>query len=161
MAHPLADGERVFSIHPSPASHYRSKHTRKKNDEIDANNCARALLLANPETPPFAPCAKQRGLQQLSRTRKRLADDLRANRMAAGELGDGSTIKEVLLKLIEELEEGIRRLEKEKAGLVKEVILGIVGVGKVLGATILAEVGETPPASRAPTGSQATAGRLP
>lgn len=144
VAQLLADGERVFSIHPSLTSHYRSKHTRKKNDEVDAQNCARALL-ANPETPPFAPCEKQRDLQQLSRTRKRLAEDLKANRMAAKELGGGSTLKAVLEGLIGKLEEGIGRLEKEMVGLVKEVmpeILGIVGVGKVLGATILAEVGD-------------------
>lgn len=140
----LTTGERVYSISPSLTSLYRSKETKSKNDEIDALNCARALL-ANPELPTHDPPEKQRDLQRLSRTRKRLADDLKANRMAATELEEGSALKEVLVKLIRDLEEGIKRIEKIMGSLLKEVmpeVLGIVGVGKVLGATILAEVGD-------------------
>ncbi len=139
----LTAGERVSSISPSLTSQYRSKGTRRKNDEIDALNCARALL-ANPSLPAHDPPEKQRDLQRLSRTRKRLADDLKANRMAATELEEGSALEEILLKLIGDLGEGIKRIERMMGSLLKEVmpeIVDIQGVGKVLGATILAEVG--------------------
>jgi len=74
----LAAGEEVVNIPPSMTSQYRCRHSRKKNDLVDAHNAARALL-ANPELPPYAPPAQQRRLQVLSRTRRRLAVQLKAN----------------------------------------------------------------------------------
>lgn len=100
VAELISDGEEVFSIHPSLTSLYRSKGTKKKNDEVDALNCARALL-ANPRMSAHVPCQKQRLLQQLSRNRKRLREDLKSNDMALEALveeGDeDNTLKEILV----------------------------------------------------------------
>ncbi len=47
-------GERVTNIPPTLTSQYRSRRGKKKNDEVDAANAARALS-ANPDLPAHDP----------------------------------------------------------------------------------------------------------
>lgn len=145
VAQLLAAGEAVTNIHPSLTSQYRAKRAPKKNDEVDAANAARALL-ANPELPAHAQCAQQRRLQVLSRARKRLATQLKANRMALADIpADCPRERGILEDLVGHLSERVKELEALMGELVKEStpeVLEIKGVGPVLGATILAEVGE-------------------
>jgi transposase len=141
----LAAGEEVVNIPPSMTSQYRCRHSRKKNDLVDAHNAARALL-ANPELPPYAPPAQQRRLQVLSRTRRRLAVQLKANRMALKDMPEEfAEEREVLKEIVRCLSEQLKRLEALMGHILKESapeILAIRGVGPVLGATIVGEVGE-------------------
>src|SRR4028118_1212851 len=50
LAQLLAGSETVFSISPNLTSQYRARRGRKKNDVVDAENVARALM-ANPQLP--------------------------------------------------------------------------------------------------------------
>jgi len=77
----LAHGEAIYHIPPNLTSQYRARLSRKKNDVVDASNAARALL-ANPELPVFRPGQYQREFQDLTRTQRRLSEQLKANRMA-------------------------------------------------------------------------------
>ena len=141
----LAAGEEVFDVPPSLTSQYRSRRSNNKNDRVDAQNAARALL-ANPELPPHAPSPQQRRLQVLSRTRRRLAGQLKANRMALKQMEEEFVEeREVLEEIVQCLSERLKRLEVLMARILQQSapeILQIRGVGPVLGATILAEVGE-------------------
>jgi transposase len=141
----LKAGEEVVNVPPSLTSQYRARRSRKKNDSVDAQNAARALL-ANPELPPYAPPPQQRRLQVLSRTRRRLAVQLKANRMALKDMPEEfAEEREVLKELVECLSQKLKRLEALMGQILKSSapeILKIQGVGAVLGATILAEVGE-------------------
>jgi transposase len=107
---------------------------------------ASRALLANPELPPYAPPPRQRCLQVLSRTRSRLAVQLKANRMALKDMPEEFLEeREVLKELVECLSEQLKRLEALMGRILKSSapeILQIRGVGAVLGAMILAEVGE-------------------
>ncbi len=141
VAQLLAASEAVTNIHPSLTSQYRARRSPKKNDEVDAANAARALL-ANPGLPAHTQCAQQRRLQVLSRTRKCLARDLKANRMALKDIpGDCPQERQILQELVSHLSEHVKELEELMGELVKEStpeILELRGVGPVLGATILA-----------------------
>ena len=54
LSYALTEREDVVNISPNLTSQYRSRRGRKKNDEVDAANVARAYL-ANPDLPPFSP----------------------------------------------------------------------------------------------------------
>ncbi len=86
VANLLAEGERVTNIPPTLTSQYRKRGGSKKNDEVDAINAAKALVANLDELPPYAPHPDQRRLQVLTRTRSRLAGELKANRMAQKDL---------------------------------------------------------------------------
>ena len=141
----LQAGEEVVNIAPSLTSQYRARHSRKKNDSVDAHNAARALL-ANPLLPPYTPPPEQRRLQVLSRTRRRLAVQLKANRMALKDMPEEFLEeREVLKEIVHCLCEKLKRLEALMGQILNTSapeILKIQGVGPVLGATIVAEVGE-------------------
>lgn len=144
VAQLIAESEKVTNIHPSLTSQYRARRSPKKNDEVDAANAARALL-ANPGLPEHTQCAQQRRLQVLSRNRRRLATELKANRMALGDIPeDYPRERQILQQTVEHLCQQLKQLESLMGELVKEStpeILELRGVGPVLGATILAEVG--------------------
>jgi transposase len=145
VAELVCEGEEVVNIPPALTSQYRSRRSRKKNDTVDATNAARALL-ANPLLPTYAPPPQQRRLQVLSRTRSRLARQLKANKMALKDVPDDFLEeREVLQEVVECLSRELVRLEALMAEILKKnapEILEIRGVGPVLGAMILAEVGE-------------------
>jgi transposase len=140
------EGERLFNVPPSLTSQYRSRRGKKKNDEIDAQNAARALL-ANPDLPPHRPRpgASQRELQVLSRTRRRLGEELKANRMALSALAEGSAVGPCLRRVEACLAEELKAIEALMGEIVRRIapeILEVQGVGEVLASTLLAEVGD-------------------
>lgn len=149
VAELLARGEHVTDIPPSLTSQYRSRRGSKKDDAVDAQNAARALL-ANPSLPAYDPGPNRRRLQVLTRNRARLADELKANRMALKALPaiEGSQPdqqpRDILGEIVACLAQQIKRLDALLGELIEETcppISDLRGVGAVLGATILAEVG--------------------
>ena len=145
----LADEESIINIPPSLTSQYRSRRSKKKNDRIDARNTAMALLANLDDLPAHTPHPKQRlRVQVLTRTRSRLVGELKANRIALGQMvseGYSEEARTILENLIGCLKEQLGRLGDTLEELVKEImpeILKLRGVAVVLGATILAEVGD-------------------
>lgn len=140
----LHRGDAVYSISPSVTSQHRSRRGRKKNDVVDAANVARALL-ANPELPALKGAGKQRELQELSRARERLSDQLKSNRLALAELTEHSSVREILKQVIHTIASQLKELEKRLHGLVTALmpnLLDLDGVGAVIAGTLLAEVGD-------------------
>jgi transposase len=140
----LANGEVVYPIAPSLTSQYRCRRGRKKNDEVDAANVARALL-ANPKLPPLHHSSSQRELQELSRAQRRLSEQLKANRSALCELAEHSPVRTVLDEVIRTLTRQLRELEKQLRSIVHKImpcLLELPGVGAIVGGTLLAEVGD-------------------
>ncbi len=139
----LAHGEAIYHIPPNLTSQYRARLSRKKNDVVDASNAARALL-ANPELPAFGPGEGQREFQDLTRTQRRLSEQLKANRMALQALDPGSSSRSALTQVIHVLEEQLAELSTQMKTLVKAsapTLLEILGVGPVVASVILGEVG--------------------
>lgn len=148
-------GETLWHIHPSLTSQYRSKRGKKKNDSIDAENAAK-VLLTNPELKPYKPNPKQVELQQLYRTRKRLVEQRKSNQMALKQLQQSQqpqsslypspqTLLQALQQVIQSLQKAIATLEKQLLKLVREInpsLLELDGVGTIVAACILAEVGD-------------------
>lgn len=144
LSYPLADEEGVVNVSPSLTSQYRSKRGKKKNDLVDAENVARAWL-ANAELPPFKPRQEQQQLKDLVRTRERLADELKAHRLAHRQLEQDSVSYAVLAELMVSLKRHIQRLEKAMQELITRLMPGLLqlrGVGIVHASTLLAEVGD-------------------
>ncbi len=139
----LEQGEVVCHIPPNLTSQYRARLSRKKNDVVDAQNAARALM-ANPELPPFQPGEQQRELQDLTRTQRRLSEQLKANKMALQALGAGSSVRPALTQVIQVLQEQLTELAKQMKTRVKAsapTLLELLGVGPVVASVILGEVG--------------------
>jgi len=139
----LERGEVVHHIPPNLTSQYRARLSRKKNDVVDASNAARALL-ANPELPAFRPSEGQREFQDLTRTQRRLSEQLKANRMALQALDPSSSARSALTQVIHVLEEQLANLSKQMKTLVKTLaptLLELLGVGPVVASVILGEVG--------------------
>ncbi len=139
----LKQGETVHHIPPNLTSQYRARLSRKKNDVVDASNAARALL-ANPELPAFRPSEGQREFQDLTRTQRRLSEQLKANRMALQALDPSSSARSALTQVIHVLEEQLAELSEQMKTLVKTLapaLLELLGVGPVVASVILGEVG--------------------
>jgi transposase len=146
LARLLARGELVYHIHPSLTSQYRARRGRKKNDLVDAENVAR-VLLANPQLVQYRPCAQRTRLQELSRTRDKLAEQRKANQMMLEALPEATTdaLSTALRAVVTSLEAALGQLEQAMATLVHEVapaLLRLRGIGVVLAGTVLAEVGD-------------------
>ncbi len=140
----LERGETVHHIPPNLTSQYRARLSRKKNDVVDASNAARALL-ANPELPAFRPGEGQQEFQDLTRTQRRLSEQLKANRMALQALGTGSSARSALTQVIQVLKEQLADLSKQMKTMVTTVaptLLELLGVGPVVASVILGEVGD-------------------
>lgn len=138
----LKGGEDVYSIPPSMTAQYRSRRGRKKDDEVDAENAAKALL-ANPAITPYLPTKYEQRLKELTRNYQRLSHQLKASRMAAKAIDD-ALVLEVTLKVVKALEESLATLKQELEKTVRKVapdLLKIRGVGPVVASTILAETG--------------------
>lgn len=138
----LSDGEQVFSIPPSMTAQYRSRRGRKKDDEVDAENAAKALL-ANPAISPYLPTRYEQRLKELTRSYQRLSHQLKASRMAARAVDD-ALVCEVTLNVIKTLEGALATLKRELEKTVRMIapdLLNIRGVGPVVASTILAEAG--------------------
>lgn len=142
VAELLNDGERVYSIPPSLTAQYRSRRGRKKDDEVDAENAARALL-ANPGITHYLPTGYEQRLKELTRSYQRLSHQLKASRMAAKALED-ALISQVTLQVVRALEEALSTLKREIEKTVKKVapeLLEIRGVGPIVASVVLAEAG--------------------
>ena len=110
---------------------------------MDASNAARALL-ANPELPVFRPGEGQREFQDLTRTQRRLSEQLKANRMALQALSTGSSAHSALTLVIQVLDEQLADLSKQMKTMVKSLaptLLELLGGGPVVASVILGEVG--------------------
>ncbi len=139
----LEHGEVVHHIPPNLTSQYRARLSRKKNDVVDASNAARALL-ANPELPVFRPSQSQREFQDLTRTQRRLSEQLKANKMALQALAGGSSARSALVQVIQVLESQLAELSTQMKMMVKTfapTLLELLGVGSVVASVILGEVG--------------------
>jgi transposase len=144
VGHLLSRGEPVFSIPPSMTSQYRARRGRKKNDIIDAANVARALL-ANAQWPELHVMEHQRTLQELTRTQRRLSEQLKATRRAQQELASQSPVREVLQRVIETLVSEVRKLEQRIREMVRKImpsLLEVRGVGPVVAGVLLAEAAD-------------------
>lgn len=134
--------EAVFNIPPAMTAQYRSVRGRKKTDEIDATNAARALL-ANPQMSRYQRCAQQRELQELTRAYRRVSDQLKAQRMTLRQCGS-ATVKEALQRVIMALEASQAQLRRSLQQLLQKrhpELLAVRGVGVIVAAVIIAEVG--------------------
>lgn len=144
VAELLADSQSVFSVSPSLTSQYRSRRGRKKSDVIDAENVARALL-ANPQLPELHAVDCHRELQELTRTQRRLSDQLKASRGAFQELMAESPVREVLQPVICILVEQLKLLRRHIRLMVIRLmpdLLNVQGVGPVVAGVLLAEAGD-------------------
>lgn len=143
LSHALAVQESVVNVSPNLISQYRSRRGRKKNDEVDAANVARAYL-ANPDLPFFSAHTDIEELKELTRTRERLVEALKANRSALRRLSEGTTSYQALEAVVACLEKQISVLEADLDSLVKVAgpqLLALRGVATVNAAIILAEAG--------------------
>lgn len=146
-AHLLQAGEHLHAIHPSLTSLYRSRRTKAKTDEIDAQHVPR-VLLAQPQLPVYTPCVTQQRLQALTLTRARVSAQLKANQMALKPLLDQPElrgVRQVVETLIDRMKEQIAQLDAQLRVQVKAQqpeLLSVYGVDVVLAGTILAEVGD-------------------
>jgi transposase len=139
----LKAGHKLVDVSPSLTSQYRSKRGYKKSDEVDAENVAR-VALANPELSGFTVQAKVEELKTLTRTRETLVEQLKAHRLSYATI-ELEMVKQSLQKVMEVLQAQLKVLEKAMLKLVKALmpeLLEVKGVGPVLAATLLAEVGD-------------------
>lgn len=139
----LERGEIVHHIPPNLTSQYRARLSRKKNDVVDAQNAAR-VLLANPLLPVFRPSQYQQQFQDLTRTQRRLSEQLKANKMALQTLDPDSSVRSSLAQVILVLEEQLAELSKQMKALVKALapaLMDLLGIGPVVASVILGETG--------------------
>ena len=140
----LEQGEAVSSIPPGLTSQYRSRRGRKKNDVVDAENVARALL-ANPQWPALQLIEQQRELQELTRAQRRLSEQLKASRAARAELTPQSLVREILRSVIRTLVSQLRKLKEPIQLWVNSLmpsLLAVPGVGPIVAGVLLAETGD-------------------
>jgi transposase len=138
----LDDGEQVYGIPPSMTAQYRSRRGRKKDDKVDAENAAKALL-ANPGISHYLPTRYEKRLKELTRSYQRLSHQLKASRMASKTIDD-CLISQVTLKVVRALEDALATLKREIEKTVRQVapeLLEIPGVGPIVASVVLAEAG--------------------
>lgn len=139
----IAAGEEVYSIPPSLTSQYRSRRGVKKDDVIDAANAARALQ-ANAELPRYEPAEHEAHLKAVSRTYQRISTELKRLRMMRNAAEDEVVIT-ALEPAITAMSEALETLKGELdtiTGAVATELRQRQGVGPVVAATVLAEVGD-------------------
>jgi transposase len=146
LASLFARNASVYYIHPSLTSQYRARRGKKKNDLVDAENVAR-VLLANPQLPPYQLSTQRTRVQELSRTRDKLAQQRQANQMMLEALPDtaAASLSTALRAVLTSLEAALKELEHAMATLVAQVaptLLTLQGIGVVLAGTVLAEMGD-------------------
>lgn len=138
----LLAGEKVYPISPSMTAQYRGRRTRGKDDDIDAENAARALL-ANKDLAQYRPMPYEAELKEITRSYARMRKQLKSLKMSSKAMNSPRAI-EAMTKVIEALEEALADLKGEFAAQVKRIapkLLENRGVGPVVAATLLAEAG--------------------
>lgn len=147
IAHLWSQHETLHAVPATLTSQYRSRRTSSKDDIIDAQNAARALL-ANPTLPRWESVEDREQLQNLTRNRERLSQDRKAHDLARRELpaGEaGQVMRDVLGQVIDTLDQAMKRIDAQLRALVRKhapQLLDVLGVGPVLAASLLAEVGD-------------------
>src|SRR5262245_7325678 len=102
-------------------------------------------LLANPQSQKLNVVEQQRTLQELTRTQRRLSEQLKATRSAQQELAVHSPVREVLQRVIDTLDSEVKTLEQQIREMVKKIMPGlleIAGVGPVVAGVLLAETAD-------------------
>jgi transposase len=136
----LAEGVAVV---PIPTQQVRERRGRRKTDPQDAVLIAR-VLQAEPARPALSQPAWLRPLQELTRTRRHLAQQLQADRMR---LRTGQTpsvqasLQRAVTALAGEVSELERQIEQQVQALAPQ-LLQLSGVGPVIAGVLLAEAGE-------------------
>lgn len=141
--HLRQQGHEVTDVSPSLTSQYRSKRGRKKSDEVDAENVARAAH-ANPSLSPFVPRQAVEDLKHLTRTREALAVQLTAHKLSLASL-ELDAARQAVAAVVAVLKAQLKELEAAMKALVDELmpeLLEVFGVGVVHAATLLAEAGD-------------------
>lgn len=134
---------RVVNISPNLTSQYRSRRTRKKNDEVDAENVARAYL-ANSNLSAFSLDSRIEQLKALTRTREALVKQQTALTLSLQKAEDKFVIKS-LEAVLKTLKKEIKQLEMQMKKLVKDLmpeLLDLQGIALINAASLLAEVGD-------------------
>ena len=139
----LMSSYEVVNVSPSLTSQYRSKRTNEKNDEIDAENVARAYL-ANPSLVSYCPDDRIEQVKALSRSRESLVKQKTAHGLSFNAT-DNDDVKAALQAVIEVLKKEIKTLEAKMKLVLKALmpeLTQIQGIALVQAATLLAEVGD-------------------
>lgn len=134
---------RIVPIPPQRVAKARRRLGRGKNDEMDAQLIAR-VLLAEPELPALSLPRWLHLLQELVRTRLKLGQHRKAQRMA-WRSATVPLVRATLKETVAALEEGIQKVDQEIAAWVEQLapeLVGLTGVGYLTAAILLAEVGD-------------------
>jgi transposase len=136
----LAEG---LTVVPIPTQQVRERRGRRKTDPQDAVLIAR-VLQAEPDRPVLTPPAWLRSLQELTRTRRHLAQQLQADRMrlhTAQTPAAQTTLERVVTALAGEVQELEGQIQHQVQVLAPQ-LLQLLGVGPVIAGVLLAEVGD-------------------
>jgi transposase len=139
----ITAGEEVYSIPPSLTSQYRSRRGVKKDDVIDAANAARALQ-ANADLPRYEPAEHEAHLKAVSRTYQRISTELKRLRMMR-KAAEDEVVLAALEPAIAAMSEALETLRSELDSVTAAVAAELrkrQGIGPVVAATVLAEVGD-------------------
>jgi transposase len=139
----LAEGISITPVPAQEVSLLRRRRGRGKSDLMDAVLIGKAYL-THPDLPTLATTSWLRPLQELSRTRKALAEDLKAHSMRLEAIQEPS-VRKTLLCVVHTLESEVKRLEKEITRMVRGIapeLLHVSGIGPVLAGALLAESGD-------------------
>ena len=129
----MGDG---MDVVPIPTQQVVERRGHRKTDPHDAVLVAR-VLQAEPTRPVVSTPAWLRQMQELTRTRRHLAQQLQANRMRLRDI-QTPVAKESLERVVDTLERQIDQLVQSVA----PGLLELQGVGPVIAGLLLAEVGD-------------------
>jgi transposase len=136
----LAEG---LVVVPIPTQQVRERRGRRKTDPQDAVLIAR-VLQAEPDRPALTSPAWLRSLQELTRARRHLAQQLQADRMrlrTAQTPAVQTSLERVVTALAGEVQELEGQIQQQVQALAPQ-LLGLLGVGPVIAGVLLAEVGD-------------------
>jgi transposase len=136
----LAEG---LVVVPIPTQQVRERRGRRKTDPQDAVLIAR-VLQAEPDRPALTSPAWLRSLQELTRTRRHLAQQLQADRMrlrTAQTPAVQTSLERVVTALAGEVQELEGQIQQQVQALAPQ-LLRLLGVGPVIAGVLLAEVGD-------------------
>jgi transposase len=136
----LAEG---LVVVPIPTQQVRERRGRRKTDPQDAVLIAR-VLQAEPDRPALTSPAWLRSLQELTRTRRHLAQQLQADRMrlrTAQTPAVQTSLERVVTTLAGEVQELEGQIQQQVQALAPQ-LLQLLGVGPVIAGVLLAEVGD-------------------
>lgn len=114
----LRAGHEAVTHIPAPlTSQYRARKGRKKNDVVDAQNAAQALI-ANPDLPRFALGAQQRAWQDLTHAQRKRSQEHQAHKATLASLEATSPVRPILETVMKTIQEQLKVLKRQ----LKEVV---------------------------------------